>query len=241
MNTVIARHRSKYEEILTKISIYTTDIQSITKQKTEDAIYWNNDFLPGLDIIMLYVMLAERQPRHYFEVGSGFSTILAHHVKQKHSPHTIIHSIDPNPRTFIDKCADELIRKPFESLDLSSLDIQSGDILFIDNSHRILPNSDAMVFFMELLPFLPTGVIVHLHDIYLPYDYPQFMCDRFYNEQYGLAAFLLANPDRYKTIMPNYYISQDTELSSIYSSIWKHENLSGVERHGGSYWIEIGG
>jgi hypothetical protein len=54
-----------------------------------------------------------------------------------------------------------------------------------------------------------SGVIVHVHDIYLPYDYPQFMCDRFYSEQYGLAAFLLANPDRFLTIMPNYFVSED--------------------------------
>jgi hypothetical protein len=66
------------------------------------------------------------------------------------------------------------------------------------------------------------------------------MCDRFYNEQYVLAAFVLANPSKYKTILPNYFISEDKELSEIISPMWNHSNLKNVERHGGSYWLMIG-
>ena len=65
------------------------------------------------------------------------------------------------------------------------------------------------------------------------------MCDRFYSEQYGLAIYLLANPQKYDTILPNYFISEDKELSNLIFPIWNHENLKGVERHGGSYWIRI--
>ena len=149
-------------------------------------------------------------------------------------------SIDPQPRDEIDMLVDTLIRKPFEEIDYSMIfTLKENDILFIDNSHRILPNSDAMVFFMEILPQLPKGVIVHIHDIYLPYDYPQFMCDRFYSEQYGLAAYLLANPERYVPIMANYFISEDETLKSILNPIWEHPNLEGVERHGGSFWLQI--
>lgn len=92
---------------------------------------------------------------------------------------------------------------------------------------------------MELIPFLKKGVIVHIHDIYLPYDYPQFMCDRFYNEQYMLAAFILANPIKYKTILPCYFISEDIELAKTISPVWSHTNLTNVEKHGGSYWLMI--
>ena len=97
-----------------------------------------------------------------------------------------------------------------------------------------------MVFYLEILPKLKKGVIVHIHDIYLPYDYPQFMCDRFYSEQYGLAMYLLANPKKYKTILPNYFISEDSELSKSIESFWEHPNLVNVEKHGGSYWLRIG-
>jgi len=92
---------------------------------------------------------------------------------------------------------------------------------------------------MDVLPVLPPGVIVHIHDIYLPSDYPQFMCDRFYSEQYGLAAFLLANPKRYHTLMPNYFVSEDVELHKILEPLWNHSEMPIVEKHGGSYWLEI--
>lgn len=144
------------------------------------------------------------------------------------------------PRAEIDHLANRVIRKPFEDADLNIVDeLNENDILFVDNSHRILPNSDAMVFFLEVLPRLKKGVVVHLHYIYLPYDYPQFMCDRFYSEQYGLAIYLLANPKRYETILPNYFIYEDKELSELISPIWQHNNLQNVEKHGGSYWLRI--
>ncbi len=65
------------------------------------------------------------------------------------------------------------------------------------------------------------------------------MCDRAYSEQYVLAAFLLANPNKYKPIMPNYFVSEDRELHDILLPVWKHPNLLSVERHGGSFWFEI--
>jgi hypothetical protein len=65
------------------------------------------------------------------------------------------------------------------------------------------------------------------------------MCDRFYSEQYGLAAFILANPTRFATLMPNYFVDQDPELRKILTSLWQHPNLLGVEQHGGSFWLQI--
>ncbi len=138
--------------------------------------------------------LAKFKPSKYIEIGSGNSTKVAYKAKKELGLTTKIISIDPMPRAEIDSLADEVHRKPFENLDFDIVDLlEENDILFVDNSHRILPNSDSMVFYMEILPRLKKGVIVHIHDIYLPYDYPQFMCDRAYSEQYGLAMYLLAN------------------------------------------------
>lgn len=202
---------------------------------------WNNGFLPGLDIIGIYTLLAELKPNKYIEIGSGNSTKVAYKAKSELQLATQITSIDPQPRAEIDQLADRVIRKPFEEVDLNILDeLQENDILFVDNSHRILPNSDAMVFFMEILPRLKKGVIVQIHDIYLPYDYPQFMCDRAYSEQYGLAMYLLANPQKYQPILPNYFVFEDAELSAIVAPIFNHPHLAGVERHGGSFWLRIG-
>ncbi len=201
---------------------------------------WNNGFLPGLDMAMIYTLLVQYQPKRYVEVGSGNSTKVAHRAIRDHALPTRITSIDPHPRAEIDALADEVIRRPFESLDLTTLtNLEPGDILFIDNSHRILPNSDATVFFLEVLPKLKKGVIVHIHDIYLPYDYPQFMCDRAYSEQYGLAFFLLANSQRYRPLVANYFISEDEPLRQRCQPLWQHPNLAGVEQHGGSFWLEI--
>lgn len=201
---------------------------------------WNNGFLPGLDIIMLYTLISIIKPEKYIEIGSGNSTRVVHKAKTEGQLSMQITSIDPQPRAEMDALADNVIREPFENIDYSFLDdLKQNDILFIDNSHRILPNSDAMVFFLEVMPRLKKGVIVHLHDIYLPYDYPQFMCDRYYSEQYGLAMYLLANPGKYETMLPNYFIYQDKELSALLNPLWEYENLKNVERRGGSYWLRI--
>jgi len=241
---IIDSQKDTYQLWMDRILSYSPQIQAIKKLKEEkdpSQPGWNNSFLPGLDIMALYTIIAETKPRRYVEVGSGNSTKVAHKAVKDHGLSTKITSIDPYPRAEIDSLADEIVRKPFEAVDTSWLAaLEAGDILFIDNSHRILPNSDAMVFFLETLPALKPGVIVHIHDIYLPYDYPQFMCDRFYSEQYGLAIALLANPNRYQTLFPAYYISEDAELSSSISAIWEHPNLRDVERHGGSYWLRIG-
>ncbi|MEJ6505656.1 MAG: class I SAM-dependent methyltransferase [Crocinitomicaceae bacterium] len=240
---LINANRESYQSVIEKALSFKKNIWEIqSSDKETDAIKptWNNGFLPGMDIISIYTMLAINKPKKYIEIGSGNSTKVAFKAKQEQGLNTEIISIDPQPRAEIDSLADEVIRKPFENIDLKLIEeLEENDILFVDNSHRILPNSDAMVFFMEILPRLKKGVIVHIHDIYLPYDYPQFMCDRFYSEQYGLAMYILANPKKFETIMPNYFIFEDKELSEKLAPIWGHENLRTVERHGGSYWIRI--
>lgn len=241
---IINAHRAEYAAWLEKIRQYKPQLQSIRKaDAVQDASQpgWNNGFLPGLDIMALYTVLAELKPRRYVEIGSGNSTKVAHKAKTDLGLKTEIISIDPYPRAEIDHLADQVIRTPFEQLDNAFLrDLNENDVLFVDNSHRVLPNSDATVFFLEVLPELKKGVVVHIHDIYIPYDYPQFMCDRFYSEQYALAAFLLANPQHYIPMLPNYFISEDVELHGLITDMWEHPNLEGVERHGGSFWLKIG-
>ena len=240
---IIDSNRETYKNLLGKVLSYKEAFWTITDKSVEtDPIKptWNNGYLPGLDIIGIYTIISEFKPNKYFEIGSGNSTKVAYKAKQEQGLSMEIISIDPMPRAEIDNLADRVIRIPFENIDFDILgELDENDILFVDNSHRILPNSDCMVFFLEILPKLKKGVIVHLHDIYLPYDYPQFMCDRFYSEQYGLAMYLLANPKKYQTILPNFFISEDKELSGYISPVWGHKNLENVEKHGGSFWLRI--
>ncbi len=243
LNAIIEKQREEYKTLLSKALEYKEVFHSIKEASAETDSklpVYNNGFLPGLDIIAIYTILRHYQPRKYVEVGSGNSTKVAYKAKKDGKLEMEITSIDPYPRAEIDQLVDNVIREPFENVDLDLiLNLEENDVLFIDNSHRILPNSDSMVFYMEVLPLLKPGVIVHIHDIYLPYDYPQFMCDRAYSEQYGLAMYLLANPEKYVTLFPNYYVSQDKVLANIIDDIWAHPQLKNVERHGGSYWLRI--
>lgn len=240
---IIDANREEYKIFLNKAIkhkdfIWTINTSKVKSNQIEPA--WNNGYLPGLDIIGLYTLIAEFRPDKYVEIGSGNSTKVAYKSIKDNKLNTEIISIDPVPRAEIDKLATKIIREPFENTNFDFIfSLKENDILFIDNSHRILPNSDSMVFFLEVLSRLSKGVIVHIHDVYLPYDYPQFMCDRFYTEQYGLAMYLLANSKKYQPILPNYFISEDEELKSIIEPIWDHPNLEGVERHGGSFWLKI--
>jgi hypothetical protein len=240
---IINENRNIYLTCLEKALSYSSEIQSIKRSGEDKNVAnptWNNGFLPGLDMIGIYTLLSEIKPKKYIEIGSGNSTKVAFKAKKDNNLNTEIVSIDPQPRAEIDKLADKIIREPFENIDFKFIyDLKENDILFIDNSHRILPNSDSLVFFLEVMPYLKKGLVIHIHDIYLPYDYPQFMCDRFYSEQYGLAMYLLANPDKYSPILPNYFIFKDKELSKKIEPIWNHANLEGVERHGGSFWLKI--
>ncbi|GAB5417574.1 MAG: class I SAM-dependent methyltransferase [Crocinitomicaceae bacterium] len=232
---------TSYLESFLKYQEVYFDINNIDQEPDATEPGWNNDFLPGLDIVAMYGLMRELNPKQYVEIGSGNSTKVARKAINEGGLDTKITSIDPYPRAQIDALADKVVRQPIENLkDYSDvLNLEAGDVLFIDNSHRCLPNSDVTVCFLELLPQLKKGVIVHVHDIYIPYDYPQFMCDRAYSEQYVLAAFLLANPAKYRPILPNYFISEDAQLSKILSPVWEHENLKGVEQHGGSFWFEV--
>jgi len=240
---IVNKQREDFKLMLNEVlnySDYLLKIKDATAEKDNTKPTWNNGYLPGLDIVMLYTLITHLRPAKYVEIGSGNSTKVAYKAKNEHEIPMEIISVDPQPRAEIDTLSQKIIRQPFENTDYSFLfKLQPNDIVFVDNSHRVLPNSDAMVFFMEVLPLLPKGVYVHVHDIYIPYDYPEFMCQRAYSEQYALAAFLLSNPQRYKTISPNYFISEDAELSAILTPLWQNQNLKNVEKHGGSYWILI--
>ena len=112
-------------------------------------------------------------------------------------------------------------------------------MLFVDNSHRTLQNSDVTVVFLDVMPKLKPGVILGMHDINLPYDYGPEIRERYYSEQYMLAAHLLAMGERAKVLLPCAYVSRDEELSSILAPIWNTPGLEPVEKLGGAFWLEI--
>lgn len=184
------RYSDDYEKITNDIYKYKDKFSTIyyNKQNEIDP-YWNNNFIPYIDAAMIYSHIVEKKPFIYLEVGSGNTTKFA--AKAVHDYHlsTKIISIDPEPRAEIDSLCNQVIRKNLEDIDISIFNnLSSQDIVIVDNSHRAFPNSDVTVFFTEILPILPSGVVYAIHDIALPNE---IYCDRYYNEQYMLATWLL--------------------------------------------------
>lgn len=232
-------HRHVFREQLERIAAFTDDLARITTSAPQPADpYWNNGFLPGLDGASLYGLVRAHAPARYLEVGSGNSTKFVVRAIRDGGLDTHVTSIDPAPRAEVDDLCDEVVRRPLEQADLALFgQLEAGDICFVDGSHRVFTNSDVVVFFLDVLPELPPGVIVGVHDVYLPDDYPASFTDRSFSEQYMLAAHLLAQGDRARPLLPAHYISTDAELAGILAPLWGRPALTGVERHGVGFWF----
>lgn len=240
---LINGNRNTYQQFLQNTLPYSNTFASLKEDAAvtdETEPGWNNGHFPGLDIILLYSLLAQIKPAHYVEIGSGTSTKVAFKAKKDHSLSVRITAIDPSPRKNIAAVADTVIQQKIQEADLAIFDsLKENDIVFFDGTHILLPGSDVMWFFLEILPRLKKGVIIQIHDIYLPYDYPDFMCQRYYNEQYLLGTLLLNNPGKYEIICPNYFIYTDKELLAVLDPVWQLPSLQKVEQHGGSFWMRI--
>ena len=134
----ISRQRASYAESLRSFLQFSDDFSRIaTRPAAAHAAgdpYWINGWLPALDSIALYSLLALRNSGHYVEVGSGNSTKFARRAITDHQLQTQITSIDPFPRAEIDVICDRVIREPVERVALDTFDVlQPGDILFIDS------------------------------------------------------------------------------------------------------------
>lgn len=208
----------------------------LTSHELSTTPYWQNGWFKDLDAVALIGILVARNPVRYFEIGSGNSTKFAHFAINDAKLQTTITSLDPNPRTSIDVLCNKVIRQRLEDCDLSLFDqLQAGDVLFFDGSHRAFTNSDATVFFLEVLPRLASGIIVQIHDIFLPWDYPPRWNRRLYSEQYILAAMLLCPQLPFKILLPNWFAAQDERLRTEIEAITKP---LGCKHEGYSFWLE---
>jgi hypothetical protein len=98
-------------------------------------------------------------------------------------------------------------------------------------------NSDVTMLFLDVIPRLPAGVLVQVHDVTLPYDYPAQWIDRYYSEQYLLAAYILAHETALDIVLPCLFASLDPELHGILTPFWSADWMQGAETHGGSFWF----
>ncbi|HVA75177.1 MAG TPA: class I SAM-dependent methyltransferase [Acidimicrobiales bacterium] len=201
---------------------------------------WVNPWLIGLDTVSLYAYTRLRRPAHYVEIGSGQSTKVVARARRDGGSPTVITSIDPHPRSEIDRLCDDVVRSPLEQADLERCfgALGPGDIVFFDGSHRVLPNSDCVAFFLDVLPALPDGVLVGIHDVYLPEDYPQGFLEMWWSEQYVLGALLLADAPRLEVVLPTYYVTGVPEVAQLLEPLFGRSNLKEVNPRGSLFWIE---
>jgi predicted O-methyltransferase YrrM len=149
------------------------------------------DWFPRLDAAIAYALVRSRQPRRIVEVGSGHSTRFLVRAIADEGLATVLTAIDPAPRAALAGLAVEWRRQPVQVAGAASFaGLGAGDILFIDSSHVLMPGSDVDFLLNEVWPRLPSGVLVHIHDIFLPDAYPDSWSWRGYNEQNAVALLL---------------------------------------------------
>jgi hypothetical protein len=242
LQEIINQQRGAYRDTLQSFLQFERQLVAFprTAETTSAAPFWDNGWFQGIDIVALYSLVALRKPPLYVEIGSGQSTRVVRRAITDQRLSTRIVSLDPEPRSEIDALCDERVRSPLEDCDLELFKrLAAGDVLFFDGSHRCFQNSDVTVFFLEVLPLLPPGVLVHIHDVWLPFDYAPAFTDRYYSEQYLLAVYLLARrAESPRIVLPNAFVCEDSELLQILGPLWGRPELAGVVQHGVSFWFE---
>lgn len=198
-----------------------------------------NEMFDGLDAFMTYCFVREHKPRRILEAGSGHSTLLLldamADVREEDGVQCELTSADPYAPAFLSRGDDRLrlIRRPVQEMPLSTFaELEENDILFIDSSHIVRIGSDVQYLLLEVIPRLAPGVLVHLHDIFLPFEYPEAWVKGrlwFFNEQYMLQSFLSFN-DSFEILWASRFMldrhshlveGKDNQLpNSLSSSLW---------------------
>ena len=164
-------------------------LRSLTGQPPRPR--WEQDWFPRLDGAALYTVVHTGRPRRVLEIGSGHSTrFIAQAVLDGGFPCAIT-CVDPQPRADLARLPIELQLRLFAVEDATlARELAAGDILVIDSSHIAVAGSDVDLLLNRVLPQLTPGVLVHLHDIFLPDAYPASWAWRGYNEQVAVAPLL---------------------------------------------------
>jgi hypothetical protein len=218
--------------VANELSRYLDELRDVPSDPPPDcSVYgWNNNFWNNADALVQYGLIRARKPRRYVEVGCGWSSLLlkrALAINDAEGAETAVTLVEPypNPAIFANLPAQwEIYRTILQRADLKIFDrLQAGDFLFYDGSHCSKVASDVNWFFFQVLPRLKAGVIIHLHDIFLPEEYPEswiFERGQTWNEQHILQAFLMHN-SAYAILMANRYLFHNhrAELETLFQGI----------------------
>ncbi|NOC82253.1 class I SAM-dependent methyltransferase [Ruegeria sp. HKCCD6428] len=169
-----------------------------------------NGYYDSPDADALYLMIRRFQPKRVIEVGCGNSTRVTRQAIIDGNLDTTITAVDPYPRADIAHVVDRFEQKRLEETDPALFaELEAGDILFIDSSHVVRMSNDVAHLFCRIIPSLNPGVVIHVHDVFLPYEYPKrffYDCPG-WGEQYVLHSLLQSGA--YSMLWPGYYLQQD--------------------------------
>jgi predicted O-methyltransferase YrrM len=168
-----------------------------------------NGYFDSPDAETLYLMMRRLQPERVIEVGCGNSTRITRQAALDSGVPIRITAIDPRPRADIAQVADEVLQVPVEEADPARFAaLGAGDVLFIDSSHALRVSNDVAHLFCRIIPALAAGVVIHVHDVFLPYEYPKrffYDCPS-WGEQYILHALLSGGG--YDILWPGHYLQR---------------------------------
>lgn len=231
---------SRQITLVKDLSAYYEEMPFEEGKKSDLRYFFENDWYPYTDGILLYSMIRHNKPKKIIEVGSGYSSAIMLDVNELFfdnniqltfiEPHTErLHSLISKK----DKTRITIIEKPIQevSSDLF-LQLEEGDILFVDSTHVVKTDSDVHKILFEVLPVLKRGVLIHFHDIFYPFEYPKqwVFGGRNWNESYFLRAFLFNN-DEFKIKLFSHYLHRH------HKEAFSNMPLS-YKNPGGSLWLE---
>jgi hypothetical protein len=183
---------------------FSEELRPFLAPKTNDLTYsFGNGFFDSGDAEFLYNIVRLRKPKRVVEIGSGNSTLLVIEAVRRNQTEDPDYRcehicIEPYEMPWLERSGVQVLRQRVESVDKGLFErLSCDDLLFIDSSHVIRPQGDVLCEFLEILPLLQPGVVVHIHDIFTPRDYPRaWVVDRvrLWNEQYLMEALLSGNP-----------------------------------------------
>ena len=215
--------------------------ETLAEGESPTRFHVRNDQFSWLDCRALYALVRHWKPKQIVEVGSGYSTLLVADMNTRWFEGAIkFTAIEPFPKEFLQKGLPGLTRLMVKEVQDVPLDVflalEAGDILFIDSSHVAKAGSDVNYLFFEVLPRLAPGVRIHVHDVFLPHEYPKEWVlaeGRNWNEQYLLRA-LLTHSRGFRVLFGSTYAyhAMPEELREALAS------PDGRIFGGGSLWIE---
>ncbi|MEW6521153.1 MAG: class I SAM-dependent methyltransferase [Thermodesulfobacteriota bacterium] len=235
-------NRQKIQDFMSMIMHYAYEFSPPENGCTEnpEAFFWKNPAFSYSDAMSYYCILRHFKPSHVLEIGSGFSTLVAHEALKKNGSGKLT-LIEPYPKEFLKKLDGvEMIIESFVQdipfLELIEL-VESADVWFIDSTHTVKVGSDCLYIYLKIMPEISRDIIVHSHDVFLPYALPQknvLEKHIYWTEQYLLYAYMLDNP-KIEVLFGSAY------AKGIMPDVLENFMAGKYSGGGGSIWYKLNG